>query len=633
MTAESAYSTERSPAFDATPQRQFGWFVATKKPVFVNAQIPRAAPGCAVLIMAPIGIESQGSAATLDALSKILCDAGHIAVRFDPPGTGNSAGECPAGPVWEDWIDSTVDVIAATRQCWPERSVVIVSLQLSTAVALDAIERANLRGLHVSGLVGWAPTVNGKRFLRALKMFGAVALPAGGEQTDGVPTEDQPQSIESGGYAFGTELQESIRRINLSGADAPAVDSVLIIDRDDISSVDPWVNHLRSFTGSQTSIDVVVQKLEGTLGARFDDPEKGVVPVEICSAIADWVDAQRRTDTHRSSQSPEAVRFPLVSTVSLLEHGHEITETVHVMEVPSTAAFDAASILAISTQPADSTAAGLQSRVVITSTGANTSSGPGRLNAVLARRLGRAGHVVVRYDRRGVGGSIGTFRVPPTVSPEIAVSAEAYCPEHVHDLEVVVRHLAKGGRHELDLVGTCSGATLAYRFVLGGHSVLRVGNLVTINQILWDNEVVDLSQESSLVDAKVTGKLLAAVKSPLKWPTLIRSDLHVRRNILRVVRHVVSSAKVPRRDEGDRNPFHRLAATGVRMTQVFDVEEVGPHYLRETYGDSIDRLRRNGQLETWTIEGAGHTFNSGWSKRWLEERLAALLLGGQGNGT
>lgn len=634
MTAESDNSNVGAVAVDATQQREFGWFVDTSSAVFVHARVPRAAmSGCVVLIMGPIGIESQGAAATLNTLSNMLCDSGHVAIEFDPPGTANSVGECPSGPVWEDWIDATVALLSSARSCWPQRPVVVVSLQLSTAVALAAIERSRALGHPTSGLVAWAPTINGKRFLRALKMFGAVSLAAdnpakdNGEVTD-LGGSENPRSIESGGYVFGVDLQEAIERINLVSSGAPAVESVRIIDRDDIASAGPWVNQLRKVTETTNPrLEVIADELRGTRDARFEDPEKGIVPLEICSAIVDWV-GSRSLEPTASPELRAPQHLPLVSSVALADNGHEITETVEVVPVPANATFDAASILTISSRPATTNRLDPQRSVVITPTGANTVSGPGRLNATLARRLAGDGHVVVRYDRRGVGGSVGKFRNPPTVSPVIAISAEAYCSEHLHDLEFVVRHLATQTRQDLDLIGTCSGATLAYRFVLSGRCVLRVRNLVTINQILWDNEVVDLSQESSLVDAKVTGKLFAAVKSPLSWPELVHTDLHIRRNVLRVARHAVSSVKFHWRSRSDeRSAFDRLAASGVHMTQVFDREEVGLHFLRETHRVEIERLRRRGVLESWTIEGAGHTFGSRWSRRWLVERVAALLLG------
>ncbi len=640
---------DRVFAFDDSHRREFGWFVGSTSPVFVSVASPRKpATGHAVLVVAPIGIESQGAAASLDSLTKSLCGAGHSVVRFDPPGFGNSIGDCPNGPSWDDWITATVELLRATREAFPTGAVAVVSLQLGTPVALAAIDRATSTGVSTDGLVAWAPTINGKRFIRALKMFGAVAADHPVSQAQHDTAGPETSIVESGGYAFGQELQHSISRVNL-GTDAKlaSVDHLLVVDRDDVASVDPWLKQIAKLqAGSASTLDVASPKTPGTHDAHFEDPEKGVVPVRVCNEIVRWVSALPHGGSGRVSSNGVTQRdagFGLVSNVSFTIANQPVLETVRIIDAPATDEFGAGALLTITTRlrespstpdmssshtsplhPATSVNA---SATVITSTGANTSSGPGRLNATLARRLASQGSVVVRYDRRGVGGSTGEFRSRPAVSKELAVSAEAYCSEHVGDLEMIVRDLAKTGQTELDLVGICSGATLAYRFVLAGRSVLRVQHLVTINQILWDNGVVDLSQESPLVDAKVTGKLVAAVRSPMSWPQLLRSDLHVRRNILRVARHAAHSVRPHLRHQGaSTNPFDRLACAGVEMVQIFDVEEVGLHYAREKFGDSIDKLRREGVLESWIVEGAGHTFGSSWSKRWLEARVAALLL-------
>ena len=649
---------DRVFAFDDSHEREFGWFVGSTSPVFVSVASPRkAATGHAVLVVAPIGIESQGAAASLDALTRSLCEAGHFVVRFDPPGFGNSIGDCPNGPNWEDWITATVELLRSTREAFPLGALAVVSLQLGTPVAFAAIDRAASIGVTTDGLVAWAPTINGKRFIRALKMFGAVAADHPVSETKRETAGPETSIIESGGYAFGPDLQHSIALVNL-GTDAKlaSVDHLLVVDRDDVASVDPWLKQIAKLQGGTArTLDVVSPKIEGTHDAHFEDPEKGVVPVKVCNEIVRWLSALPHGSGVLSSNS--ATRrdsgLALVSNVTFTVAHQPVSETVRIIEVPATDESGAAKLLTITTRlddpprsspsspsddgpsdhgPSDDSPVHLTTSVhasatVITSTGANTSSGPGRLNATLARRLASQGSVVVRYDRRGVGGSTGEFGSRPAVSKELAISAEAYCPEHAGDLELIVRDLAKTGQTELDLIGICSGATLAYRFVLAGRSVLRVRYLVTINQILWDNGVVDLSQESPLVDAKVTGKLVAAVRSPMSWPQLLRSDLHVRRNMLRVARHAAHSVRPHRRDRGaSTNPFDRLACAGVEMVQIFDVEEVGLHYAREKFGDAMDKLRREGLLESWMVEGAGHTFGSAWSKRWLEARVAALLL-------
>ena len=62
------------------------------------------------------------------------------------------------------------------------------------------------------------------------------------------------------------------------------------------------------------------------------------------------------------------------------------------------------------------------------------------------------------------------------------------------------------------------------------------------------------------------------------------------------------------------------------MIQVFDDQEVGPLYLRDTYGGAIENLKRDGVIETWNVSGAGHTIGPQWAKRWIADRTCAVFL-------
>jgi pimeloyl-ACP methyl ester carboxylesterase len=634
-------------------RREFGWRTTEDRTVFLMVRNPspvdNPADRAVVVIVGALGIESQGSSAALDALELTLANSGHVTVRFDPPGMGNAPGLAIDGPDWDDVTKSTADVLAAVSQRWPGHRLVVLGVQLGVAAAVEAIDR--LPGsISVASLLAWAPAINGRKFLRNLRMFGAVAQGpprVGGEVNPFEPAGDTGV-LEAGGYAFGSALQRSIGAINLVTQPTPRVGSVFVVERDDIPTAGPWVKALQ---GGGVSVRTVAPP--GTRDARFDDPEKGITPSEVISTICDWIDNVANHETSSSLvESPSGFETETLWLKSYIEFhvGRVLVrETVCIHRVPPLRDFSAASLLVFRSEPSPGPGVvhRFSSAAIITSTGANSSSGPGRMNARLARRLAATGRLVLRYDRRGVGGSDGILlhrdrtaessvgkvgnsggiNLDPPSDAAPTMSSLAYAPEHLSDLACVVQDLLHADTTDLDLVGTCSGATLAYRFAVSGISSVRIRNLVTINQILWDNEVVDLAAESPLVDAKVAGKLAAALRSPLAWPRLLTTDLDVRQNIVRVARHLKSTLHSPKGSERgalDRN-VRRLAVSEIQMTHVFDAEEVGLHYLRERAGEAVEALRRSGALETWTIEGAGHTFGSQYSKRWLEERVAALL--------
>jgi alpha-beta hydrolase superfamily lysophospholipase len=611
-------------------RREFGWFTNGDLTSFVTVREPSsAADGSVVLFLSALGIESQGSSASLDALEASLVSSGHVVVRNDPPGTGSAPDDGERGPEWDSLVRSSIDVAAASALRWPGRPLVLLGVQLGVAIAVEVANVLESTGTKnpIASVVAWSPTVNGRKFLRALKMFGAVAK-NGPDEPEGAQTERPPTTVHVGGYSFGPQLQEDIARINLSALPSLSVRSVLIIDRDDVPNAGPWIKQLEKSPG----VRLKVARVSGTKDARFDDPELGTIPTQVITEIVDWVDAIDGHVEHAGVSGDSSGSLKLCGSVDFVAGDKRIRETIQVVEVAATAVFGGASLLAIITEPLDAEPELRCTAVVITSTGANSSSGPGRLNARLARRLGSTGHRVVRYDRRGVGGSAGPFLSIMNDDPDATrarVSFLAYADEHAHDLACVVRDVLGDSKRELDLIGTCSGATLAYRFALGGKSILRIRNLVTINQILWDSNSIDVTRESPLVDAKVAGKLVRAAKNPLSWPGLLRSDLAVRQNIVRVARHIgVTVSKAVVRDDSPGLPSNvqRLRTSGIALTHIFDSEEVGVQYLRDNAGALLESLRRHGDLETWTIEGAGHTFGPPVAQRWLVERLSALLL-------
>ncbi len=187
-------------------RREFGWFRTGSRTAFVSVCEPSiASDGCVTLILAPLGIESQGSSASLDALELALVSSGHVVIRVEPPGTGNAADNGEEGPEWEWVVRSGIDIATASAARWPGRPLVILGVQLGAAAAVEVADAVE----SVSSIVAWAPTVNGRKFLRALKIFGAVATDENrrGEQSD------QPvATLQVGGYSFGPGLQESIAR-------------------------------------------------------------------------------------------------------------------------------------------------------------------------------------------------------------------------------------------------------------------------------------------------------------------------------------------------------------------------------------------------------------------------------------
>jgi hypothetical protein len=262
--------------------------------------------------------------------------------------------------------------------------------------------------------------------------------------------------------------------------------------------------------------------------------------------------------------------------------------------------------------------------IVLLNAGAVHHIGPSRLYVDLARRWAQLGHIVLRFDIRGIGDS-----------PALAGHAEnvVYPSGAVSDIATAVQYLRDAwGASELHAVGLCAGAYHAFK---SAAASLPLKGIVLINPLVFywrDGLSVEYPEHRIASDMQRYQTNAFRLAS---WIKLLRGEVHLGELAHVLARRLAALAFDPMRALGHilRIPMHkdlgadlgRAADRGVDLQFVFAREEPGIELLRNKGGYAARRLRKQGRLGVHVIDGADHTFTDRTSRGALLDFLASKL--------
>lgn len=425
------------------------WIGPVDRPIF--ASIHRPADGTArgaVVICGPLGREHVTTYRGVRQLAERVADAGLLAVRFDYPGLGDSAGPQDDPAALSDWLDGIRSAVDYARSTGADE-VTLVGLRAGALLACAALTYLG----PLRAVVLWDPVAAGRRYLREQTALYRMTV-----------GEDDPIDP----------------RVSITGAvwhpDAVAALSALSIDpsrvRKAVEPIDPdapprvlcavrageadgrWVRELAD--------EVPTDTIELDRQEAFVNPPSFIfsVPTATIDTVAAWI-----VERHRDL-IPAAVHLDVASTgrVGVTADGQDILETIS-RRGPH-------DLVTITTRvdgppPADRR----PETIVLHATGSEHRIGPSRLWVDAARSLAGDGVEVVRYDRRGTGdtGTVAADEDSPFAS---AISRT--------DLLDFAESLPSAPRDTM-LIGMCSGSWNS-AFVGAARGAREV---VMINTAIW----------------------------------------------------------------------------------------------------------------------------------------------------
>ncbi|MGZ4334454.1 MAG: hypothetical protein ACXVRJ_09310 [Gaiellaceae bacterium] len=557
----------------------------------------------AVLLVPPFGWEEIASHRARREWALELVGAGHHVLRFDLPGTGDSAGELDEPGRWESWLAATLRAAEWLRVESGAARTAAIGIASGGYLAFEAAAA----GL-VDDVVLWATPAKGRQYLRELAAFGALEasmIAAGG----GPPAEAATDAIEAGGFVLPQEIASVLRAADLEQRALPETSRLLLLDRDGVGSTG-------RLEAALATAGVRVEAAHGTGYAEMmAPPDKATSPRAVFAVVGAWL---------VRDGAPPAATAPAAAPATA-----DVLELDGVRERPLTIDRPRGRLRGVLAEPADEASSPIA--LVFLNAGAIRRIGPHRLWVKTARRWARQGVPSLRIDLEGIGDADGDG----DAYHDVARFHDPHLVEHVTaTLDALVE---QGLPTRFVLIGLCSGGFWAFQSALTDE---RAAGAVMVNTriLFWHDHLDafrDLHRTRLLTHATTWKRVLRGEVSAERWKSFARTmGASIGARLLSR-----GHAREPSVFEWQAlqvaNAFTLLQEAGHSAHFVFCDGE--PLRDELTAAQLLDRPERWPSVTATILPGRDHTFNPTWmhphADAALDEAIRselALVAGGRG---
>lgn len=526
--------------------------------------------GTGVLLLPPLGYEDTCAYRPLRVLAEALAESGHLVLRLDWPGLGDSA------------LDSTSPELIEHSVRAVERAASSLRARGFGRVAGVGVRAGALLALAADGLdelVLWATPKSGRSFLRQEKAFHKMAA----RSFSGAEGEALPDgAVEAGGFVYSAATAQALEGL------VPAelvgrrhIQRALLIGRDGAGPPKALVEAL-----TEGGVEFAESRVEG-LGALLENPYNAQLVPGIEAAILDFF-----SGPSEELEPGEPVGAPT------------LTLAAGVVERPWVEQGGATELSGVICEPAGGVGPGMPWTLFFNAGGIRR-SGPNRLWTRAARRLAAAGRPSLRMDVRDVGDSGGA------TTPHDDLEA-MYSQDSIDDALLAFDRVRDAGAGSVNVVGLCSGS------FLGAQVAARrdVGRALLFNGLafVWNDD----ARASSMTD-HISGSLF----DRRRWGRLLSGRIDARRLLGAVaskVRMRAGSVAASLRGDPDADEIDALLRTIVRRG-------TGLHLVSSAGDPSIAYLKRHvpsAHLPKLTIlPGVDHTIRPVWAHAHVIELILA----------
>ena len=600
--AVQSYSASAQPLYFPSGSRQlFAW---------LHSASGDPASSVGLVICKPFGFEAMCGHLSIRAFAEAAAEVGVPALRFDYSGAGDSEDLPPGADQLEAWCEDIETAVLELKRRTGVQRVCLLGLRLGALLAALAVPRCP----SVSALIGVAPILSGRRYLKELRNFElAAAARATAQKAAPLDTKGAGDgSFEANGFVLSAKTIAALQKIELMELPVPNLTDAFIIDRDDLAGAKGWSERLLAagVTTQYTAMSGFVQML-------MRPPNLTTVPRHMIAAARDWLGALALKFAPVDAASPHLSEAPSVAPEIVLhsDSGSAISEhTVVLRSDPF--------LFGIVSVP--QTGEVRRRGVILLNSGCDPHIGPRRLYVNMAREWAKNGYYVLRMDISGLGDS--------AERPGQARN-ELFPVEAIEDAKAAVEFMRSTyGVGDLTLGGICSGASHAVQAAFADVPVDRV---LMVNPLIfyWQPGAVDVDEVQPW---EVVHKPVAYLKlafSAAAWRRLLFGDLSIWR-VARIylsrplmalqawIKKVARALRIRLKDDLWWD-LKDLKARGVRLVFVFSEDDAGLSLLQIQSGMSRRRLQEDYALRM--ITGADHEFTRTQPRRELAQVLSEEL--------
>jgi pimeloyl-ACP methyl ester carboxylesterase len=528
----------------------FGW-------LHHNGETPGSS--LAVVICPGLNRDALDAHYPLRLLADEIAAAGYLALRFDYPGTGDSADVADEGH-WAAWLKSVDDAADWLRRSFGIRRLVFCGLRFGALLATLAAEDH----ADAVGLLLLAPVLRGHSYMRQMtieaQLQSNVAVTADGA-LEFQELYLSPQSI------------AAISRVDLRQVKLPPGLAVGLYPQSDSTLVtaceQAWAKHgacvtLGRFDGMEPMLHHNIQG-EGHPSDFFN--------------VIDWL---KRCVPLQPRACPAIV----------LEPGSLAVEPW--IETPLHFGLDGR-LFGILCRPRHPLGKDV---VLITNTGVDPHYGFARLSVDLARRLAAEGVASLRFDFAGLGDSLGQ------AGRENVVSG-IFESDRSPDISAAVDALEQLGLDRFAIGGVCSGA---YHALQGALTDERIGALFLINMPLFVWRTGDTIEFVS--HKRAPGTYIAKLMDRKVFGRLLHGEIDVRSIIHSQRERLAERLRGLLRSSPAAEAMATLSRRKVETLFVYAPGDVGLDVFEQNFGRGGSKLQRYEHAAVRVVPGLDHNLST-----------------------
>ncbi|HWU63295.1 MAG TPA: alpha/beta fold hydrolase [Ensifer sp.] len=560
--------------------------------IFTPAIVHTTPSDTAVLLVSPWGFEDMSVRKFYREIAEALAARGLASLRFDLPGTGDSA-EVQADITLDDWLTAITAAASEAGRLSGASKIVLLGHGLGASLALLTEARiANLTGVAVL-----APVTSGRIYARETSLWWKVIAADLGLGPDYTETG----ALTIAGMTMPDAVAASIRKLRDADLKLSRPLPVLAVCRQGRDSDGALADALASGGAAVTRlpydgfdalvVNPLISKTPNQLVAQIADWARGIAPAEGPSA-----------EPGRSSAMP-------LTGDGYRETGHRFA--------------DGGRLIGTFCEPEGETRG---APVLLVSTSYDRASAWGYSGAATARALARRGIASLRFDAAGIADSPATPGDPAQL---------LYSKSLDRDVAMALDELTALTGSPAVLAGRCSGGYHAFQASVANPNAAGVV-IINSHAFVWDESQ---SVEAALKKVwRPIGDYSKRAVNPETFRRLMRGQVDLKAAGMAIGRLIV--AKTYNRIEpvlgnlsaGNRlksqihAAFRALADRGAPVVLAYGRHDPGIEQARMVFGGDLKGLKRYANTRFVTLGDSDHNVTVPEAQQTVIEEIARVAL-------